>query len=58
MLKRAPKPARGVLPEALYQLGEAELTSLDKLLGRVLHHMHPTDKTSMKEHLVDVLAPK
>jgi len=58
MLKRAPKPARGVLPEALHRLGEAELTSLDKLLGRVLNQMHPTDTASMKEHLVDVLAPK
>lgn len=58
MLKRAPKPARGVLPEALHLLGENELASLDQLLGRVLHHMPPSDTASMKKHLVEVLTPK
>jgi len=55
MLKRAPAPARGMLPEALHRLRADELTALDKLLGRVLHQMHPGDTTSMKEHLVNVL---
>ena len=58
LLGRAPKPARGMLPEALHQLREAELTSLDKLFERVLDQMHATDKRSMKQPLADLLTHK
>ena len=58
VLRRAPKPARGVLAEALYQLPEMELAALDKLLARVLEHMPISDTQSMKKHLAEVLLNK
>ena len=58
LLSRAPRPARGRLPEALYRLPRNALSALDKLLGRVLHEMGPTDEASMKKPLAELLANK
>lgn len=58
LLSRAPRPARGRLPEALYQLPRNALSSLDKLLERVLHRMGPTEKDSMKKPLAELLTGK
>ena len=58
LLRRAPRPARGRLPEALYRLPGSALSALDKLLGRVLHEMGPTEESSMKKPLGELLANK
>ena len=58
LLSRAPRPARGRLPEALYRLPRNALSSLDKVLERVLHEMGPTEKGSMKKPLGELLASK
>ena len=58
LLSRAPRPARGRLPEALYRLPGNALSSLDKLLERVLHEMGPTEKDSMKKPLAELLTDK
>lgn len=58
LLRRAPRPARGRLPEALYQLPRNALSELDKLLERVLHEMGPTEKASMRKPLAELLASK
>lgn len=58
LLGRAPKPARGVLPEALHHLPQRALVSLDDLLGRVLKEMRPKDIHSMNRPLADILAGK
>lgn len=55
LLKRAPKPARGVLPEALHRLSERALVSLDDLLGCVLKEMRLKDTQSMNIPLADIL---
>lgn len=55
LLKRAPKPARGMLPEALHHLSAHELTLLDKLLQQVLQEMKLSDRESMKEPLGNLL---
>jgi DNA-binding MarR family transcriptional regulator len=57
-LKRAPRPARGRLPEALYRLPRNALSLLERLLERVLHEMRPTEKGSMKKPLAELLAIK
>lgn len=58
ILKRAPRPARGRLPEALYRLPRNALSLLDGLLERVLHEMGPAEKESMKKPLAELLAIK
>lgn len=58
LLSRAPRPARGRLPEALYRLPGNALSALDKSLERVLHEMGPTEKDSMKKPLAELLASK
>ena len=58
LLRRAPWPARGRLPEALYRLPGDALSSLDKLLERVLHEMGPAEKDSMKKPLGELLTSK
>lgn len=58
LLRRAPKPARGVLPEALHHLPQSALVSLDNLLGHVLKEMRPKDMQSMTRPLADILAGK
>lgn len=58
LLKRAPKPARGILPEALFSLSGNALATLDKLLEQVLHEMGSTDMASMKKPLAELLAGK
>jgi DNA-binding MarR family transcriptional regulator len=58
LLKRAPKPARGRLPEALFGLPRTALTSLDMLLERVLDEMGPAQRESMKQPLAELLASR
>jgi len=58
LLRRAPRPARGRLPEALYRVPRNALSLLDELLERVLHEMRPTEKRSMKKPLAELLAVK
>jgi MarR family transcriptional regulator, organic hydroperoxide resistance regulator len=55
LLRRAPKPARGMLAETMHHLPEELLVSLDEMLRRVLEEMRPTDKKSMKEPLSNLL---
>jgi len=58
LLESAPKPARGVLPEALHRLSHGELVTLDRLLVRVLKEMRLNDKGSMTKPLADILTEK
>jgi DNA-binding MarR family transcriptional regulator len=58
VLKRAPRPARGKLPEALYRLPRNALSMLDTLLERVMHEMGPMEKESMKKPLGELLQGK
>ena len=55
LIKRAPKPSRGLLPEVLHGLPQASLLQLNELLKLVLEGMGPIDKKSMKKPLSDVL---
>jgi DNA-binding MarR family transcriptional regulator len=55
LLRRAPKPARGMLAETMHHLPEELLVSLDQMLKRVLEEMRPTEKKSMKEPLSNLL---
>jgi MarR family transcriptional regulator, organic hydroperoxide resistance regulator len=54
LLAQAPRPARGVLPEALHRLAPGDLQSLDQLLQRVLSEMRG-DPRSMKDPLGELL---
>jgi DNA-binding MarR family transcriptional regulator len=45
MLKRAPKPARGILPEALHKMSPAALKKLDASLLALLKCMKASDKS-------------
>lgn len=45
VLKRAPKPARGILPEALHGLPPATLAKLDESLLALLKGMNAGDKS-------------
>ena len=58
VLRRAPRPARGKLPEALYSLPRNALSSLDRLLERVMQEMGPMEKESMKKPLAELLQGK
>ena len=58
LLKRAPKPARGRLPEALFALPGAALASLDRLLEQVLDKMGPAQRESMRQPLAELLASR
>ncbi len=55
MVARAPRPARGMLAEALHHLPERELEMLDELLKSLLGHMRPVERKSMKKPLSDML---
>jgi MarR family transcriptional regulator, organic hydroperoxide resistance regulator len=55
LLAKAPKPARGILAEALHELPPAALAQLDRSLGVLLKAMKPGSKTAMAEHLADIL---
>ena len=54
LIKRAPTPLRGLLPDALRGIPRGSLSQLDDLLKLVLEEMHPIDRTSMKKPLSDV----
>ena len=58
LLKRAPRPARGKLPEALFGLPKNSLSLLNELLERVLQEMGPTEQESMKQPLAELLTGK
>jgi len=55
LLRRAPKPARGVLADTMHRLPEELLVILDQTLKHVLEEMRPADKKSMKEPLSNLL---
>ena len=55
LLRQAPKPARGMLPEALHNMPAPALGSLDALLGRVIREMRPGEVLSMNQPLADIL---
>ena len=55
LIKQAPKPPRGLLPEALHGLPQEALSQLNELLNLVLEKMSPIDKKAMKKPLSDVL---
>jgi len=55
LLRRAPKPARGILAETMHRLPQGFLVSFDRMLKRVLEEMRPSDRKSMKEPLADLL---
>lgn len=55
LLRRAPKPARGRLPEALFGLSNAAIAALDELLELVLDKMGPAELESMKQPLAELL---
>jgi DNA-binding MarR family transcriptional regulator len=55
LLQRAPKPARGVLPEAVHRLPSATQASLNRLLGLLLREMSATDDGSMGRPLAEIL---
>ena len=58
LLSRAPKPVRGVLPEALHLLSGSELRVLDALLKRILRKMRPIGKGAMNVPLAYTLTGK
>jgi len=55
LLRRAPKPARGILPEALYRLPLPALSQLDRSLMRVLREMSAADRGAMAQPLARIL---
>lgn len=57
LLRRAPRPARGMLAEAMHALPRAQLSALDGLLQRVLDAMQPAGREAMRRPLSDLLAP-
>jgi DNA-binding MarR family transcriptional regulator len=58
LLKRAPKPARGRLQEALFRLPLPALRTLDRLLGSLLDEMGGAEPASMKQPLGEMLGSK
>ena len=54
LLRKAPSPIRGVLPEALMQLPEEILVSLDGSLQIVLNQLQIHDDKFADKHLADM----
>ncbi|MGE5465585.1 MAG: MarR family winged helix-turn-helix transcriptional regulator [Methanocella sp.] len=55
LLKRAPRPARGILPEALHRLPHKTLVQLDRSLLALLEHMKAGDKSGKSTPLALLL---
>jgi MarR family transcriptional regulator, organic hydroperoxide resistance regulator len=58
LLKRAPRPARGILPEALHRLSAARLAQLDDSLMALLKCMKTTDKSGIATPLAIMLGER
>lgn len=56
LLARAPRPARGMLAEAMHALPRAQLAALDSLLQKVLDGMQPAGRQAMRRPLSELLA--
>lgn len=54
LLKKAPGPARGVLPDALASMSPAELAKLDRALANIIERMAVRTKSAAKTHLSDI----
>lgn len=54
ILKNAPGPAEGILPEALQALPEAALLDLDKSLVEVINQLHTRDDKLADKPLADM----
>jgi len=54
LLRRAPKPARGILPEALHRLPPSALAALDRALISLLKSMKTADKGAMAKPLAEI----
>lgn len=54
VLKNAPGPAQGILPEALQALPESALRSLDKSLAEVIQQLHVSDHKLANKPLSDL----
>lgn len=54
ILKNAPGPAEGILPEALQQLSESALHTLDRSLIEVIGHLHSKDDELADKPLSDL----
>jgi DNA-binding MarR family transcriptional regulator len=55
LLAKAPKPARGLLPEALHKMPPAALGQLDRSLAALLKSMKPGSNKAMAQHLAEIL---
>ena len=54
LLRKAPGPAEGLLPEALRQLPEVALRTLEVNLDQLINHLQVDDKTDAKKPLADL----
>ena len=54
LLRRAPKPARGILPEALHRLPPSALAAVDRALISLLKAMKTADKGAMAKPLAEI----
>jgi hypothetical protein len=54
LLKKAPGPAEGILPEALQALPDTALLSLDNSLFDVIAHLHICDDKLADKPLSDL----
>jgi MarR family transcriptional regulator, organic hydroperoxide resistance regulator len=54
VLKDAPGPAEGVLPEALMRLSDATLQSLTTQLGKLIDGLHLPDEQAAEKPLADL----
>jgi DNA-binding MarR family transcriptional regulator len=58
LVKRAPKPACGILPDALRRLDPKDLQSLESHLAKLIGVMNSVDLTSLKKPLADTFEGK
>lgn len=54
LLKNAPGPAEGILPEALKQLSQDSLHTLNTNLGQLINHLTMRNKNDAKKPLADI----
>lgn len=54
LVRRAPGPAEGMLPDALRQLPDVALRTLEVNLDQLIDHLHLPDKTNAKKPLADL----
>lgn len=54
LVQAAPQPARGILPDALEQLSDAQLAELEQLLAQVSRLLKFKDKAGRRTPLADI----